>query len=34
MSLRKSEYIDRLVDKKIDEYLSIFGAVSIEGPKW
>ena len=29
MSLRKSEYIDRLVDKKIDEYLSIFGAVSI-----
>lgn len=34
MSLRKKEYIDRLVDKKIDDYLSIFGAVSIEGPKW
>lgn len=34
MSLRKKEYIDRLVDKKISEYLSIFGAVSIEGPKW
>lgn len=34
MSLRKKEYIDRLVDKKIDEYLSVFGAVSIEGPKW
>ena len=34
MSLRKKGYINRLVDKKIEEYLSIFGAVSIEGPKW
>lgn len=34
MPLRKEEYIDRLVDKKIEEYLEIFGAVSIEGPKW
>ena len=34
MSLRKKEYIERLVDKKIDDYLSVFGAVSIEGPKW
>lgn len=34
MSLRKKEYINRLVDKKIEDYLSIFGAVSIEGPKW
>ncbi|MBS5855110.1 MAG: hypothetical protein KIC56_07900 [Clostridium sp.] len=34
MSLRKKEYIDRLVDKKIEEYLYVFGAVSIEGPKW
>lgn len=34
MSLRKKEYIDRLVDKKIEEYLEVFGAVSIEGPKW
>lgn len=34
MSLRKEEYVDRLVDKKIEDYLSIFGAVSIEGPKW
>ena len=34
MSLRKNEYLDRLVDKKIEEYLEIFGAVSIEGPKW
>ena len=34
MSLRKNEYIERLVDKKIEEYLSIFGAIIIEGPKW
>ena len=34
MTLRKKEYINRLIDKKIEEYLSIFGAVSIEGPKW
>ena len=34
MSLRKNEYIERLVDKKIEEYLSIFGAIGIEGPKW
>ena len=34
MSLRKKEYIDRLVDKKIAEYLTVFGAISIEGPKW
>ena len=34
MSLKKAEYIERLVDKKIEEYLTIFGAVSIEGPKW
>lgn len=34
MSLRKKEYRDRLIDKKISEYLNVFGAVSIEGPKW
>lgn len=34
MSLRKEKYLNRLVDKKIKDYLSIFGAVSIEGPKW
>lgn len=34
MPLRKESYIDRLIDKKIDEYLSVFGAISIEGPKW
>lgn len=34
MSLRNENYIDRLIDKKIEEYLSVFGAISIEGPKW
>lgn len=34
MTLRREGYIDRLVDKKIQEYLSVFGAISIEGPKW
>lgn len=28
------EYKMRLMDKKIQEYLSVFGAVCIEGPKW
>ena len=34
MPLRKSGYIQRIVDAKIEEYLQIFGAVLIEGPKW
>ena len=34
MSLRKKEYISRLIDKKVADYLSVFGAISIEGPKW
>ena len=34
MNLNEQEYLPRLVDKQIDEYLEIFGAVSIEGPKW
>lgn len=34
MSLREKGYINRLVDKKIEDYLSVFGAVNIEGPKW
>lgn len=28
------KYKARIIDKKIDEYLQIFGAVCIEGPKW
>lgn len=33
MSLRKEEYKSRLIDQKINDYLSVFGAISIEGPK-
>lgn len=29
MKLTKKEYKERLIDKKIDEYLKIFGAISI-----
>jgi len=34
MSLKKEKYLERLIDPKIEKYLKIFGAVSIEGPKW
>ena len=34
MSLTKDGYMPRLIDKKIEKYLTLFGAVSIEGPKW
>ena len=34
MSLRKEGYLPRIIDAKIAEYLRIFGALSIEGPKW
>ena len=27
-------YKSRIIDKKIEKYLSIFGAICIEGPKW
>ena len=30
----KSKYRKRLIDSKVDFYLSTFGAVCIEGPKW
>ena len=33
MSLEKEGYRKRLIDNKIDKYLKIFGAISIEGPK-
>lgn len=32
--MRITEYKPRIIDEKIDEYLSAFGAVCIEGPKW
>lgn len=34
MSLKKAGYITRIIDEKIERYLSLFGAISIEGPKW
>lgn len=32
--MRKQNYIPRIIDAKIEEYLKIFGAVCVEGPKW
>ncbi len=34
MSLTKEGYRPRLIDDRITRYLRIFGAVSVEGPKW
>lgn len=34
MTLAKTQYRERIIDQKISEYLKIFGAISIEGPKW
>ncbi|MBQ3537337.1 MAG: ATP-binding protein [Clostridia bacterium] len=34
MSVNKNEYKPRIIDSKIEEYLSVFGAVCVEGPKW
>ncbi len=34
MSLTKENYTKRLVDDEIDELLNLFGAISIEGPKY
>lgn len=34
MKLTKKGYIPRLIDKAIENNLKIFGAISIEGPKW
>lgn len=34
MALTKAGYVERLIDRKIVRYLKVFGAVSIEGPKW
>ena len=34
MKLTKKGYMTRIIDKAIEENLKIFGAVSIEGPKW
>lgn len=34
MSLTKDGYKPRIIDDKVAKYLRVFGAVSIEGPKW
>lgn len=34
MNFNENEYLPRLLDKKVEEYLSVFGAISVEGPKW
>lgn len=34
MSFDEKKYKKRLIEKKLEDYLSVFGAVSIEGPKW
>lgn len=34
MKLTKEGYKERLIDKTIEENLEVFGAISIEGPKW
>ena len=34
MAFEKEKYIPRIIDKKIKNYLEVFGAISIEGPKW
>ncbi len=30
----KNDYRSRMIDKRIEEYLTAFGAICIEGPKW
>lgn len=32
--MNRNEYKPRIIDKQIEEYLTTFGAVCIEGPKW
>ena len=32
--MNKEMYKPRIIDRKIDEYLKVFGAVCVEGPKW
>ncbi len=34
MSLTRDGYKQRLIDDRITRYLRVFGAISIEGPKW
>jgi len=34
MRMEEKKYLPRLIDEKINDYLSVFGAISIDGPKW
>ncbi len=34
MTVDDKAYKKRLIEKKLEDFLSVFGAVSIEGPKW
>ena len=34
MTLKMPGYLPRVVDRKIEEDLLVFGAISVEGPKW
>jgi len=34
MTLKKEGYVPRLIDREVERSLSLFGAVSITGPKW
>lgn len=34
MNFNEEEYMPRLIDDLIDDYLETFGAISVEGPKW
>ena len=32
--MKREEYLPRIIDKTIEKYLMIFGAICVEGPKW
>ena len=34
MNYDENDYLPRLADEKLKKYLKVFGAVSVEGPKW
>ena len=34
MNYNEEDYLSRLLDEKLEKYLKVFGAVSVEGPKW
>lgn len=34
MNKNNNDYKNRLIDEKIDTYLEVFGAISVQGPKW